>query len=140
MYIAFYFVPLLIMFSKPKIDQTKLEDNICMYVSLASSIFLFIYEVIQMRAEAAEYFTDFWNWVDMVGFGSFWLLCLGILKYDVFLRVMIVTQMLFKVNFYLRIYDQFGLLVNLVSTCLVDVIPFFTYLVIWQIIFVMLYV
>ena len=47
--------------------------------------------------------------------------------------------MIIKVNFYLRIFDKFGLLVNLINTCLKDIVPFMTYLMIWVISFVMMY-
>ena len=47
--------------------------------------------------------------------------------------------MLLKINFYLRVYDKFGLLVTLIKTCIKDITPFTIYLMIWELTFVMLY-
>ena len=47
--------------------------------------------------------------------------------------------MLMKVNFFLRVYDKYGLLVTLIRLCFKDIIPFTAFLMIWEIAFVMLY-
>ena len=47
--------------------------------------------------------------------------------------------MLLKINYFLRVYTKFGLLVNLLSTCVQDILPFTFYLFIWEVLFVMLY-
>lgn len=44
---------------------------------------------------------------------------------------MLIFAMLMKINSYLRITERLGLLVNLLSTCIVDIIPFTSYLMIW---------
>lgn len=48
--------------------------------------------------------------------------------------------MLIKVNFFLRVYDKFGLLVTLIETCVKDITPFTLYLLIWELTFIMLYI
>ena len=47
--------------------------------------------------------------------------------------------MLLKINYFLRVYDKFGLLVTLIATCLKDIVPFTIYFIIWEITFVLLY-
>lgn len=47
--------------------------------------------------------------------------------------------MLAKINYFLRVYDKFGLLVTLIRTCVKDIIPFSIYLLIWLLTFVILY-
>ena len=47
--------------------------------------------------------------------------------------------MLGKINFYLRIFERFGLLVNLIGTCIKDIIPFTVYLAIYVLGLDMLY-
>ena len=48
-------------------------------------------------------------------------------------------QMLVKINYFLRVYDKFGLLVTLITTCIQDIIPFTIYFLIWETTFVILY-
>ena len=52
---------------------------------------------------------------------------------------MVIMQMLVKTNFFMRIFDKFGLLVSLITTCFKDIVPFVIYLVVWLLSFVMLY-
>ena len=47
--------------------------------------------------------------------------------------------MLLKVNFFLRVYDKFGLLVTLIETCIKDIVPFTTYFMIWQMFFILFF-
>jgi hypothetical protein len=46
-----------------------------LYSSILVSIFFFAYEILQTRSGMIEYIKDFWNWVDITGFISFWMLC-----------------------------------------------------------------
>ena len=84
----------------------------------------------------------------MLGFVFFWMLCLNHFapsdsklqkEYEIFLSVFVILQMLVKVNYFLRVYDKYGLLVTLIKTCFQDIIPFTSYLMIWEIAFVMFY-
>ena len=47
--------------------------------------------------------------------------------------------MFIKVCFFIRIYKKFGLLVNLVETCIVDIIPFTIFLAVWMFCFYLFY-
>ena len=61
------------------------------------------------------------------------------MELESFLSAIVVLQMLVKVNYFLRVFDKFGLLVTLIKTCIIDIIPFFCYLMIWEVAFVLLY-
>ena len=44
---------------------------------------------------------------------------------------MLIFSILLKVNSYLRVYKRIGLLVNLLSTCIADIVPFTVYMFVW---------
>ena len=58
---------------------------------------------------------------------------------EVFLKTLVIIQMLLKVNYFLRIYQSFGLLVTLIRKCLKDIGPFTTYFMMFEVFFVMLF-
>lgn len=90
-----------------------------------------------------DYITDPWNWIDIIGVASYVAMFVEVLNGAQrmhIIRVIIICQMIAKVNFYLRVYDKFGLLVNLVRTCFADIVPFSAYLGTWILAFIMLYV
>lgn len=57
----------------------------------------------------------------------------------VYVKSCIILIALAKFSFYLRVDEQFGLLVMLVRDCFVTVIPFFIFLMLWLQAFEMLY-
>ena len=103
-----------------------------------------------MKSEGVGYFKQFWNILDCLCFVAFAMLFARefIIKekknesknFDLMLNVFIALQMLLKTNYYLRVYQQFGLLVNLISTCVVDMIPFCVYLFVYELFFVLVYI
>jgi len=58
----------------------------------------------------------------------------------VILNVVIIFQMVLKVCFFLRVYDKFGMLVQLIITCIQDVGPFLTFMVIWLLAFTLSFI
>lgn len=110
-----------------------------------------------MRTEGlCDYIQDFWNMLDVTGFLAFWSLFVDHLflandipkdptapihipQAKVFLKILVIVQMLLKVNYFLRVYEKFGLLVNLLATCVKEMIPFCVYLFMYVLLFVMLY-
>ena len=139
----FYFLPMFLRFTV--LAKNKgFESQVCIFISFVTSIIFFVYEVIQIKTDGFDYFSEFWNLVDLLGYACFWVFFSGSFEkapeVETYLKVMVILQMIVKVNFFLRIYDKFGLLVNLISTCFIDIIPFSTYLFIWIICFIMLYI
>ena len=54
-------------------------------------------------------------------------------------KCLLVVQILIKFNSYLRVYEKLGLLVNLLTTCIIDIRPFTFYMFIWMETFVVLF-
>ena len=140
---AFYFLPILVVFTNN--DLSERMKQILMTLSLLTSILFSFYEYIQFSAESAkEYFSDVWNIVDILGYISYWTVCFSIFSQyksvDTVMRVIVILQILLKINFFLRIFSKYGLLVSLIQTCFVDMIPFVNYLFIWLLCYVMLYI
>ena len=97
--------------------------------------------------------TEYWNWIDLLEKASFWFFFVDLQffhsetiidrekqgLYKKILEFFIIFLMLLKLNFFLRIFSKFGLLVNLIITCFKDIVPFTVYLAIWLLTFVMLF-
>ena len=58
---------------------------------------------------------------------------------QIYMMTAILTIMFSKICFFIRIFNDYGLLVNLVQTCLSDIVPFCIFLTIWLICFYLLY-
>ena len=122
--------------------------------SMSGGIFLTVYELIQFIAEGPKkyiYSDEIWNKVDILLLGSYWYFYYDQMKFfndksktditagQIYLRIGMILLMLLKLNFFMRIIEQFGLLVNLLKTCLYDILPFTIYLGIWLACFYLLY-
>lgn len=55
------------------------------------------------------------------------------------LNIILVVQACIKVQFYLRVNESFGLLVQLVAQCLIDVTYFSVFFFAWILVFSLLY-
>lgn len=55
------------------------------------------------------------------------------------LNIVIIMQIVFKIHFFMIINEKFGMFVELFITCLVDIIPFAVFLLIWICTFTILY-
>ena len=66
-----YCFPMFVYFN----SDNKSEQIIFLIPSLLVSILLFFYEILQVKSQGFEYFKDVWNWIDILGFVSFWMLC-----------------------------------------------------------------
>ena len=108
------------------------------------------YEGIQFYREWKEYLSDGWNWIDVLSLSNFWAFWVSTLFFRVdeseekawwriYCRAILIISIILKLNFFMRIYEKFGLLVHLLYTCLIDIIPFTSYLFIWLFGFYLLY-
>ena len=113
-----------------------------LYFAIPIQIMYFAYEFIQMKHDPQSYFKDPMNWVDMLGIVSFVVLVashlLNFKEYQL-VKVVVIIQMLAKLNNFLRVFDKFGLLVCLVRTCVIQILPFTAYLFIYIGFFMLLY-
>ena len=58
---------------------------------------------------------------------------------SIYLMTSLTIYMFIKTCFFIRIFKKFGLLVNLVETCIVDIIPFTIFMAQWMFCFYLLY-
>jgi len=58
----------------------------------------------------------------------------------IILNVVIITQMVLKICFFCKVNEKFGMLVQLIKTCIVDVTPFTTFMMIWLIAFTLIFI
>lgn len=116
---------------------------------------MFVIEVLDLLQDGPfNYFSSGWNWIDLFGAISFFAyLYIKIHhiikdKYSVdvsfenqkkLLLCFVIFMMVCKVNFYLRIYPKLGQLTMLVKTCIIDIIPFAFYLMIWLVVMTLMY-
>jgi len=56
------------------------------------------------------------------------------------LNVVIIIQMVLKICFFCKVNEKFGMLVQLIKTCIVDVTPFTTFMMIWLIAFTLIFI
>ena len=146
-YLCFFCIPLSLYFCLGHEYRNKLVG----FSILGGSAFT-IYEFIQCHTEGwRDYFFDKWNYIDIFGLANFWIFCFNtfwtendnlyeIDAWRVYSRVFLIFSMILKLNFFMRIYDKLGLLVNLLLTCVYDIVPFTSYLSVWLFCFYMLYV
>lgn len=57
----------------------------------------------------------------------------------VVLNTIIIVQMVLKVCFFCKVNDKFGMLVQLIKTCIYDVAPFTGFLMIWILAFTLIF-
>lgn len=137
----------------PFITQIFLKSdtwiNICMFICMATQIFFFSIEVLQMRNDGfKEYISDNMNKTDILMLAAF--VCYFVLRmgysFDgsnviipsiveiknheamtpdwfalMVLNVAITVQIVIKICFFCKVNDKFGMLVQLVLTCIQDV-------------------
>ena len=111
-YICFYFLLNLIVFTNNDLS-TKYRQNLELG-SLFTSILFFSYEVVQLMTEGMNYFLDAWNVFDILGYISFWMIYFRFFSQpeqksmEILLKVVVILNMLVKINFFLRIFNKFG--------------------------------
>ena len=121
-----------------------------LYWSIKGGLIFSGYEILQMIMEGPkQYFSSFWNYPDFLGQAIFWvyaILCQSNQNESqfrstesIYLMTFLVLSMFIKTCFFIRIFKKFGLLVDLVKTCIVDIVPFTIFLGGWMFCFYMLY-
>lgn len=55
------------------------------------------------------------------------------------LKLMLVTLAMIKLLFFVRIYDEFGILVSMIQFCIMDLVPFMTTYMLFLMIFTMMF-
>ena len=63
----------------------------------------------------------------------------GFMYHMSLLNCFMICQAFLKIMFFLRVFEQFGLLVDLVAQALSDAIPFTCFLIMWLVLFTLLF-
>ena len=148
LFVVTFCLPLTLFFLR-KNDEMK--NQLYIYLSMSGGSIFTLYELIKIKSEGLrEYFSQFWNQYDVVGLTIYWThvgFCLSSLKQDdfdsepqIYLRTAIILYMVLKISFFIRIFRAYGLFVSLIVTCLHDIIPFISFLIMWIFCFYLFYV
>ena len=95
-------------------DLTKGYKQSLEFVSFLTSILFLLYEFVQFLTEGMNYFFDAWNVFDILGYFSYWMIFFKIFSHPsqkstlILLKVVVILNMLVKLNFFLRIFNKFG--------------------------------
>ena len=116
-----------------------------MFVSTTTQVYFFLYEMVEMSYNVKDYFESLWNCIDLPIFAiNIIYLVIRINNIEecfypfderpsinhpqyvtmIILNVVIIISGVFKIMFYLRVYDDFGQLVKLMGACFQDIVIF----------------
>lgn len=153
-YVVFYFAPFIM--------QIFWHQDICVFMFLMSCMFtqllFYIIELTQIRENGYGYFTDSWNYVDQINFWMYtwhfvnrmqyicgfkkvhkYMIKMGHVHfYEItspishFVLIMLSAM---KLLFFLRIYDEFGLLVQIMNDVTYNLRYFVGFTLFWIFIF-----
>lgn len=108
---------------------------------LIPALLLFMIEVIQIQDQGTDYFGG-WNNCDFFQFIIF-MICflfnyIGIDDNSPFMpevRLVLVILSLIKLLFFLRVFEEYGFLIQIIMSCCIDLIPFITFYMIFLFMF-----
>jgi hypothetical protein len=115
-------------------------------IALVPALLLFLIEVIQMKDQGYAYFNAGWNNCDFAQFIVFmWMFIFNQLQIeDSFvimpeLRITLVILSLIKLLFFLRVFEEYGFLVQIILVCCIDLIPFITFYIVFLVLFSLIF-
>ena len=132
-YTLTYIVPLLLYLLE------KEKNSQYLHICLVSQLYFQMLEILQMVYFKRDYFADYWNLVDQLSFGVFMFFYIQSIVYrnnkyqdnDIVI-VILVFIMLFRLQFFMRIFENTGQLTELVVQCFKDLVPFLFLLILWN--------
>ena len=144
MYVVLFLIPICLMLftEDERIHATMLR------IAIPPALILGMIEMIQMWLQGFGYFMG-WNLVDFALFTIFGVLqyyySLGldhVLVYIPEIKLLLILLAFMKLLFFVRIFEEYGFLVQIIMSCCIDLIPFITFYMIalfmFSIIFVVL--
>ena len=111
-------------------------------------LLILVMEILQMMETKSEYWRDNWNKIDVifivVNFAYFArrISCNQDISEEVnmiLINVFMIICAFLKLLFFVRVFEDFGQLVQLVSTCVKDIRVFMVFLVSWIVFFSILF-
>lgn len=147
-FMLLYYIPFIVVCFTP---QQQVEALI-MTLSFGSQLYFYFIEVVQMKQKGIiEYAKEgFWNFVETSQFFVF--MALYILRaVDTFsdsnrdgvdvivLQLYLMVVGFVKILFFIRIYEEYGFLVQMVGNTVIQLIPFLVFFIMWILFFAILY-
>jgi len=128
LYVAGFLLPFVLSITFESVFIKNLSYIAC----FITQVFLFLFELVQMRQYGLEYFQDFWNLIDITQFVSFMFLFINKLAtqfssdsgFEIFLSAAILFLSIYKILYFVRIYDGANHFLTVVS-CVVADLKFF---------------
>ena len=136
LYIFFYYIPLMLNLI---VDSPALRGMSNFFGFLVQLLFFFL-ELIQLKYLGREYLTsDVWNFIEFMQFPIYLIYILvnvshtqGLINmYEILFGMILITAGFFKILYFIRIYDDYGFLVQMVGETVKKVIPFTTFFLLW---------
>jgi hypothetical protein len=138
-YVLFFVVPLLIIIFYDDADVSRM----CYYVGYITQLFFFGYEMIQARATGITYFQG-WNLSDQLQFVIFLVLMFFQLNwpnnneeniFQMILMVILIMQVFMKILFFMKVFSDYGFLVQMIGLSILDLGPFLAFFGLWVLFF-----
>ena len=142
MYVVLFLIPICLMLftEDERIHATMLR------IAIPPALILGMIEMIQMWLQGFGYFMG-WNLVDFALFTIFGVLqyyySLGldhVLVYIPEIKLLLILLAFMKLLFFVRIFEEYGFLVQMILLCVLDLIPFMISYMIFLIVFTVCFV
>lgn len=139
-YVCFFVIPLLMIIFQENSDVGRSCYIICYFTQL----FFFGIELIQMRKQGLKSYMRGWNLVDLSGFISFLVLMTVQFYYprdtkenvfQILLILFLVLQVFMKLLFFMKIFSDYGFLVQMIGLSILDMGPFMAFFTLWVVFF-----
>lgn len=139
-YMVFFYVPFIFSF----FTDNYVFEIIVSIVGLLTQIFFLGIEVIQMKFKQGDYLKDFWNLADFCQFMIY--LVYVILRFifnfqqeknflEIIITLFVIVFGFVKTLFFVRIYEDYGFLVQMVGMTVLELVPFMVFFSFWIIFF-----
>ncbi|CDW84476.1 wd-40 repeat protein [Stylonychia lemnae] len=126
--------------SKTDYETQRLQQNIWIKIStkaICSIVLLYFlkYEINQIKVQGKEYFSDGWNYFDFMLIIAYTTYCIldftiDIEDFLIFIRILVIVLSFMKLFFFLRIYDGFSFLVQMMAGVFKDLSYFLMFFII----------
>ncbi|CDW83425.1 wd-40 repeat protein [Stylonychia lemnae] len=123
--------------NKDESEQSSIDPDIVL-------IYFLIYEIKQIKVQKREYFYDGWNYFDfshILAFASFFIMDLICENQDnlILIKILVIILSFMKLFFFLRIYDGFSFLVQMMAGVFKDLKYFLIFFLIFILQFGMIF-
>jgi hypothetical protein len=143
MYVLFFLIPI----SVTLFSEEEYVHDIMLKVAILPAVVLFSIEIIQMREQGVIDYFNGWNIIDFSLFMVFLSLeyfkFIGMddtMPYMPETKLILIILAFLKLLFFVRIFEDYGFLVQMILLCVLDLIPFIISYIIFLFIFTICFV